>query len=90
MAVIQEAENLFYIGDSPEEKLAFIEYEMDGDVLSILSTEVSHSLRGQGIAQQLVAYAVDYARRHHLKITPICPYAVKQFEIHAEYGDVKA
>jgi len=89
MVNIKEAENKFYIGDSVTNPLAQIEFERNDNVLSLVSTDVSASLQGQGIGQQLVAYAVDFARRHQLKIIPICPYAKKQFEKHPEYDDVK-
>ena len=89
MVNIKEAENKFYIGDSVTNPLAQIEFERNDNVLSLVSTDVSASLQGQGIGQQLVAYAVDYARRHQLKIIPICPYAKKQFEKNPEYDDVK-
>lgn len=89
MVIIQEAEQCFYIGESPDDPAAQIEFEVDQGILTIFSTDVSASLQGQGIGQQLVAYAVDYARNHQLKIIPVCPYAIKQFEKHPEYGDVR-
>ena len=89
MAIIKETDHQFYIGESPDNVSAQIEYSIDGIVLSILSTDVSASLQGQGIGQQLVAYAVEFARKNHLKIIPICPYAIKQFEKHPEFNDVR-
>lgn len=89
MVTIQEAHQLFYIGESPDEPSAQIEFEIDQGILTIFSTDVSSSLQGQGIGQQLVAYAVEFARNHQLKIIPVCPYAIKQFEKHPEYSDVK-
>ena len=89
MVTIKEAENRFYIGETPENPSAQVEFQISENVLTILSTEVSASLQGQGVGQQLVAYAVDYARKHQLKIIPVCPYAKKQFEKHPEYSDVK-
>jgi predicted GNAT family acetyltransferase len=88
MTLIKETEHKFYIGESPDDVSAQIEYEINQDILTILSTEVSDSLQGQGIGQKLVAYAVEYARKNHLKIIPVCPYAKKQFEKHSEYNDV--
>jgi predicted GNAT family acetyltransferase len=88
--IIKESEYQFYLGETAENPLAQIVFEISEDVLTILSTEVSASLQGQGVGQQLVAYAVDYARINQLKIIPVCPYAIKQFEKHPEYSDVKA
>ena len=88
MANIKESDHPFYIGESSENPSAQIEYEINDKVLTILSTEVSAKLQGQGIGQQLVVHAVDYARKNQMKIIPICPYAKKQFEKHPEYSDV--
>jgi len=87
--MIKETDHQFYIGESPDNVSAQIEYSINGNVLTILSTDVSASLQGQGIGQQLVTYAVEFARKNHLKIIPICPYAKKQFEKHPEFNDVK-
>ena len=88
MLKIKESDFQFYIGDSPEEPLAHIKFERQEGLLSLTHTEVSSTLKGQGIGQKLVAYAVDYARKHQLKITPICPFAKKQLENNPEYQDV--
>jgi len=87
--MIKETDHQFYIGESPDNVSAQIEYSINGNVLTILSTDVSASLQGQGIGQQLVTYAVEFARKNHMKIIPICPYAKKQFEKHPEFNDVK-
>jgi predicted GNAT family acetyltransferase len=89
MVNIKESDNQFYIGETAENPSAQIVFEIRENILTILSTEVSASFQGQGIGQLLVAYAVDYARNNQLKIIPVCPYAIKQFEKHPEYSDVK-
>jgi uncharacterized protein len=53
-------------------------------------TEVSDVLKGKGAGKQLVAAGVDYARKNHLKIIPLCPFARKVFEKVTEYQDVLA
>jgi uncharacterized protein len=90
MTIIQEAPNLFYIGESPEAKTAHIDYRLSGNLLTILHTEVAPVHRGQGVGQQLVAYAVDYVRKNNLKITSLCSYAHKQLADKPEYSDVFA
>lgn len=89
MANIKETKHHFYIGESSESPSAQIEYVISENILTILSTEVSASMQGKGVGQHLVAYAVEFARRNQLKIIPVCPYAIKQFEKHPDYGDVK-
>ena len=89
MAKIQVNDHQFYFGESAEEPLALIQFEIQGNILSLLHTEVSSSLKGQGIGQQLVEYAVEYARKNQLKIVPVCPFVIRQFEKNPEYNDVK-
>ncbi|MDP2238130.1 MAG: GNAT family N-acetyltransferase [Bacteroidales bacterium] len=67
------------------ERMAFLSYfENPEGVLMLNHTYVSPDLRGQNIASKLVEAAVSYARKHHLKLIPVCPYVVKWFEKHAE------
>ena len=88
MLTIKEDHNLFYIGSDPVKPDGHIQYTVDGKVLTIWHTVVEESLKGQGAGSALVAYAVKYARKHDLKIKPVCTYALSQFEKKQEYGDV--
>jgi predicted GNAT family acetyltransferase len=51
-------------------------------------TEVSDKLRGKNAGKQLVAAAVEHARKNKLKILPLCPFARAAFERTREYDDV--
>lgn len=51
-------------------------------------TEVGEALKGKNAGKQLVAAAVDYARKKNLKIMPLCPFARAVFERTREYDDV--
>ncbi|MBJ8325277.1 MULTISPECIES: GNAT family N-acetyltransferase [Streptococcus] len=53
-------------------------------------TFVDENYGGQGIAKKLVAEIVDQARQQGIKIIPLCPFAKREFELRAEYADVKA
>ena len=57
-------------------------------VAAITRTFVDESLRGQGVAGQLMEAAVDQIRSEGLKARPICSYAAKWFEKHPEQGDL--
>lgn len=50
-------------------------YASDGARMVITHTEVDPSLRGQGLAKELVEAAVDWARAQGLKVEPRCSYA---------------
>lgn len=86
----EKSGNMFYHGDveNPLAKILFTPAE-DG-VIVATSTVVNPSLRGQGIAKELLDTLVNYARQENLKIKPECSYVVKAFERYGEYKDVIA
>lgn len=78
----------FFI-DEDGEWIAELTYFKSGDCeITLDHTEVDDKLRGEGIASDLVAEAVKYARTEGLKIKATCPYAKKVLEKHPEYEDV--
>ena len=52
--------------------------------------EVDEQLRGKNVGFQLVSHAVEYARRHHYKITPVCLFAKSVFDKKPDFADVLA
>lgn len=57
-------------------------------VVEIDHTFVDPSLRGQGIAAQLLEQLVAYLRSNKLKAELTCPYAIAYFPKHPEDQDV--
>ena len=74
----------FYIEEDGEwiAELSYIK-SPDGKTITIDHTQVDEKLAGQGIGEQLVQAAVQYARENGLKIKPLCPYARKVLERNA-------
>jgi uncharacterized protein len=69
--------------------LAEMTYTMpSADKMIIEHTEVSDELKGQNVGYQLVHTAVEYARTHHIKIIPLCPFANSVFKKKPEFADV--
>lgn len=87
---IKQGVNNFFVADENNKPRAWVNYLPKAGVLVANHVFVSPELRGQGLAQRLVAHLVDYARQNDLKIKPTCPYAVKSFAEHPEYADVAA
>jgi predicted GNAT family acetyltransferase len=57
--------------------------------LTVYHTQVAETLKGQGIASELLSTMVSYARENHLKVIPLCPYVLAQFKRHPEqYDDI--
>ena len=80
----------FYIEENGE-WIAELTYVKSNDgQITIDHTEVDEKLRGEGIGEDLVKAAVDYARENGLKVKIICPYTKKVVEKHPEYSDVLA
>jgi len=78
----------FFIEESGE-RLAEMTYAKAGDTRLIIDhTDVSDKLRGKGAGKQLVTAAVEFARKHNLKILPLCPFAHSVFEKTPEFADV--
>ncbi|MBR0374027.1 MAG: N-acetyltransferase [Mogibacterium sp.] len=76
------------VQDSASVLVGTCTYEPDGPDWAIMHTNVDPAYGGQGIAGRLVAAVVDAARAEGVKVVPVCSYAVRQFEKHAEYRDV--
>jgi predicted GNAT family acetyltransferase len=79
----------FYI-DEDGEWIAELTYKKQNGTMVIDHTETNEKLRGEGIGQDLVKAAVEYARENDLKIKAVCPYAQKVIDRTPEFQDVLA
>jgi len=78
----------FYVEENGQ-RPATMTFSKAGDKLIIIDhTEVSDSLRGKNVGKQLVAAAVEHARKNNFNIIPLCPFAKSVFERVKEYQDV--
>ena len=68
---------------------AFLKYELNGNVMDILTVTVPEKERNRGIAERLTIYVFRYAKKKGLKIIPTCPYVRNTFlRKHKEFDDV--
>ncbi len=74
--------------------LAVCEYRLSEGggtrVLTLHHTEVPDALQGQGIAAELVAAALHWARGGGLKVNPTCSYVSAYMRRHPETADLLA
>jgi predicted GNAT family acetyltransferase len=77
----------FFI-DEDGEWIAELTYFKNNGIMTIDHTEIDEKLRGEGIGQDMVKAAVDYARANGLKIKALCPYAKKVIDRTPEFQDV--
>jgi predicted GNAT family acetyltransferase len=69
-------------------RIATIAYTRQANIITIEHTEVDPSLRGKNIGYQLVQRTAEFARENGLKVSPICPFAMKQFQKNKEWQDL--
>ena len=83
-----DSKGAFYIEENGT-RLAYMTFSRAGDSRIIIDhTEVSDVLRGKGAGKQLVTAGVEYARKHNLKIIPLCPFAKSVFDRTPAFSDV--
>ena len=88
MEFIHES-NRIYLSDESNGMQAEVTFpETSAGVVNFNHTYVSPTLRGQGIAGNLLKAAADTVRTSQLKAYPTCSYAVAWFKKHPEYADI--
>ena len=71
-------------------EVGFVSYRREGDVLTLVHTEVPRALRGRGLAQALARHALEHARAHGLRVVPACPFIADYVREHPEYSSLVA
>ena len=79
---------MFFVEFDGEVAAEMVYSTASGDKMIIEHTEVDDVLRGRNIGYELVHAGVEYARHHHLKIIPICPFARAVFDKKPDFRDV--
>ena len=90
--LVQQTDNqkkgAFFV-EQDGERLAEMTYSWAGEDKFIIDhTDVSDTLRGQGIGRHLLDAAVNFAREKQVKIIPFCPYAKSVFDKNSTLHDV--
>lgn len=65
--------------------VAFIEYRMAGNHLSLIHTEVPAALSGKGVGNQLAEYVLQTAKEQGWRIHALCPFVAAYIEKHPEH-----
>ncbi|CAH0417401.1 N-acetyltransferase [Periweissella fabaria] len=90
MEFIREPERFYQVAPDGQ-LLAEIDFpKIPGkNAIAITHTFVDPSLRGQGIANQLLTAVIDYAKENDLKIKPECSFAQKVFDLTPAYKGLR-
>jgi hypothetical protein len=67
------------------DEFAMVEYMIAGNNMIFTHTEVPPAFEGQGIANRIVKFALDYAVNAGHKIHPLCPIVKLYVDRHPEY-----
>ena len=66
-------------------QVAHLDYSVVGDRIRFVHIEVPPELRHHNHAEELTRTGLEYARREHLRVVPICPFVREFLARHAEY-----
>ena len=69
-------------------KIASLTYRMRSGKLYLIHTEVPEGLEGQGYGSALARTALEFAKREHLRVIPLCPFVSLYLERHPEYASL--
>ena len=61
---------------------------IEDNTVDINHTFVDPSLRGQGVAEKLIAHAVEKIKENNYKVKTSCSYAKKLFEYKKDYAEL--
>jgi len=70
--------------------LCVLDYTLNGQTMTITHTGVPQAVGGRGIAAQLMAAALDAARRQGWRVLPVCSYASAYMRRHPGTEDLLA
>jgi predicted GNAT family acetyltransferase len=68
--------------------VAFLNYTLAGNILTLDHTEIPEKLRHMGLASALAETALRWARDHNLKVDIVCPTVQQYVARHPEYSDL--
>ena len=71
-----------------DEVAGYTEYRMGPGVRAFMHTIVDDKFRGQGLASQLVKWALDETRGEGLLVEPYCPFTRRYIQEHPQYLDL--
>ncbi len=71
-----------------EGQIAIITYEKQGNTLKLIHTEVPETLKGKGIASQMVKKVLNSIQNSGYKMDPVCPFIKSYVEKHPEWKSI--
>ena len=86
------------IADNPDEqryeitaggtRAGFAQYRSRPGLIAFIHTEIDDAFAGQGLASQLIGFALDDARSRGLAVLPFCPFVNAYVQRHPDYVEL--
>jgi len=70
------------------EPAGLIRYTRDGDVVTMVHTEVEPKFESQGVGSELVKQALEHVRAHGEHVVPLCPFVAAYIRRHPDYDEL--
>ncbi|MBM7832734.1 putative GNAT family acetyltransferase [Agromyces cerinus] len=86
--VLHHVDERVYAATIDGRQIASFRYDVADDRIIVLTTTVVPEFRGRGIADDLIADALDDIRERGLRITVRCPVVAAFIAEHREYADL--
>lgn len=71
-----------------ENHLSLIEYEINGNIIALLHTEVDPALEGRGAGTAIVEKTLKYIEEKGMKLLPLCPFVSAYIKRHPEWEKI--
>jgi len=71
-----------------DSEVAYLEYSMGGNILTLIHTEIPKKLRGLGLATLLAETGLCWARENNFKVDVVCPSVAEYVAKHPEHSDL--
>lgn len=68
--------------------IAFAEYACEGNKIYLTHTEVPKAIEGQGYGSELVKKALQYIKKNHLTLIPLCSFVAHYVNNHPEWQSI--
>jgi predicted GNAT family acetyltransferase len=81
----ESARKYFLLEDSDEAQLLYV--PAGEGIVELTHTYVPPEMRGKGLGERLVRFALEDIRRRGERFIPTCPFVAKYVESHPEWRD---
>ncbi len=68
-------------------EVAFLDFKLEGEVLTLVHTEVPEALEGRGLGSLLAKAALSYAKEKDLTVVPVCSFVQSYLKRHPEAAE---